>query len=182
VFFLPFLSFPKFLQTSAFEAFSAHTHLQTSPRSGPSWLPDTKTSCSLSHHRYGPHLPVHMRSAFRAHAVHRALPLQLRSSSPTVTSATCLVLRREQATKLSRIRHGGSHQSRDLHSEAVNASTATPASHIAHQHEPTVAAITTPPRHRVTLAEIRERRAKAGRLIAGTAAASDADMFKGPVS
>lgn len=35
--------------------------------------------------------------------------------------------------------------------------------------------------HRVSIAEIKERRAKAGRLVAPTAAPSDADMFKGPV-
>lgn len=37
------------------------------------------------------------------------------------------------------------------------------------------------PRQRVTIADILERRAKAGRLVAGTAAYSDADMFKAPV-
>lgn len=37
------------------------------------------------------------------------------------------------------------------------------------------------PRRRVTIADIRERRARAGRLVAPTAAYSDADMFKGPV-
>lgn len=37
------------------------------------------------------------------------------------------------------------------------------------------------PRERINIADIRERRAKAGRLIAGTAAYSDADMFKAPV-
>ncbi len=34
---------------------------------------------------------------------------------------------------------------------------------------------------RVTIADIKERRAKAGRLVAPTAAYSDANMFKGPV-
>lgn len=33
----------------------------------------------------------------------------------------------------------------------------------------------------VTINDILERRAKAGKLVAGTAAASDSDMFKGPV-
>jgi aromatic amino acid aminotransferase I len=37
------------------------------------------------------------------------------------------------------------------------------------------------PRERVTIADIKERRAKAGRLVAPTAAYSDADMFKAPV-
>lgn len=37
------------------------------------------------------------------------------------------------------------------------------------------------PRQRITLADIRERREKAGRLVAPTAAYSDADMFKAPV-
>ena len=37
------------------------------------------------------------------------------------------------------------------------------------------------PRARVTIADIKERRAKAGRLVAPTAAYSDAAMFKGPV-
>ncbi|KAL2128714.1 hypothetical protein VTI74DRAFT_8804 [Chaetomium olivicolor] len=36
------------------------------------------------------------------------------------------------------------------------------------------------PRERVTIADIKERRAKAGRLVASTAAYSDADMFKAP--
>lgn len=36
-------------------------------------------------------------------------------------------------------------------------------------------------RQRVSVADIAERRAKAGRLVAGTAAYSDTDMFKGPV-
>lgn len=38
------------------------------------------------------------------------------------------------------------------------------------------------PRQRVTVADIAERRTKAGRLVAPTAAYSDADMFKAPVS
>ena len=37
------------------------------------------------------------------------------------------------------------------------------------------------PRQRITIADIAERRAKAGRLVAPTAAYSDADMFKAPV-
>lgn len=36
-------------------------------------------------------------------------------------------------------------------------------------------------RQRATIADIQERRAKAGRLVAPTAAYSDADMFKAPV-
>ncbi|KAK4153080.1 pyridoxal phosphate-dependent transferase [Chaetomidium leptoderma] len=36
------------------------------------------------------------------------------------------------------------------------------------------------PRERITIADIKERRAKAGRLVAPTAAYSDADMFKAP--
>jgi aromatic amino acid aminotransferase I len=38
------------------------------------------------------------------------------------------------------------------------------------------------PRERITIADIKARRAKAGRLVAPTAAYSDADMFKAPVS
>jgi aromatic amino acid aminotransferase I len=38
------------------------------------------------------------------------------------------------------------------------------------------------PRERITIADIKERRAKAGRLIAPTASYSDADMFKASVS
>lgn len=38
------------------------------------------------------------------------------------------------------------------------------------------------PRERVTINDILERRAKAGPLVAGTAAYSDSDMFKAPVS
>lgn len=41
-----------------------------------------------------------------------------------------------------------------------------------------------PPRHArqsTSLADILERRAKAGKLVAGTAAYSDSDMFKAPV-
>lgn len=34
----------------------------------------------------------------------------------------------------------------------------------------------------VTINDIKERRAKAGKLVAGTAAYSDSDMFKAPVS
>jgi hypothetical protein len=37
------------------------------------------------------------------------------------------------------------------------------------------------PRERITIADIKERRDKAGRLIAPTASYSDADMFKAPV-
>jgi len=37
-------------------------------------------------------------------------------------------------------------------------------------------------RRTVSVADIAERRVKAGRLVAGTAAYSDTDMFKGPVS
>lgn len=37
------------------------------------------------------------------------------------------------------------------------------------------------PRERITIADIKERRAKAGRLVAPTAAYCDADMFKAPV-
>lgn len=36
-------------------------------------------------------------------------------------------------------------------------------------------------RHSTTLNDILERRAKAGKLVAGTAAYSDSDMFKAPV-
>lgn len=38
------------------------------------------------------------------------------------------------------------------------------------------------PRERVTIHDILERRAQAGKLVAGTAAYSDSDMFKAPVS
>lgn len=38
------------------------------------------------------------------------------------------------------------------------------------------------PRDSVTISDILERRAKAGKLIAGTAAYCDSDMFKAPVS
>ena len=34
---------------------------------------------------------------------------------------------------------------------------------------------------RVSISDILERRARAGKLVAGTAAYSDSDMFKGPV-
>lgn len=37
-------------------------------------------------------------------------------------------------------------------------------------------------RDAVTIKDILERRAKAGKLVAGTAAYSDSDMFKAPVS
>lgn len=37
-------------------------------------------------------------------------------------------------------------------------------------------------REPVTIQDIKERRAKAGKLVAGTAAPSDSDMFKAPVS
>jgi aromatic amino acid aminotransferase I len=37
------------------------------------------------------------------------------------------------------------------------------------------------PKHTTTLKDILERRAKAGKLVAGTAAYSDSDMFKAPV-
>lgn len=37
-------------------------------------------------------------------------------------------------------------------------------------------------RDSITIQDILERRAKAGRLVAGTAAYSDSDMFKAPVS
>jgi len=36
-------------------------------------------------------------------------------------------------------------------------------------------------KHSTSLADILERRAKAGKLVAGTAAYSDSDMFKAPV-
>ena len=38
------------------------------------------------------------------------------------------------------------------------------------------------PRDSITVNDILERRAKAGKLVAGTAAYSDSDMFKAPVS
>lgn len=38
------------------------------------------------------------------------------------------------------------------------------------------------PSDSVTISDILERRAKAGKLVAGTAAYSDSDMFKAPVS
>lgn len=38
------------------------------------------------------------------------------------------------------------------------------------------------PKDAVTIKDILERRAKAGKLVAGTAAYSDSDMFKAPVS
>lgn len=38
------------------------------------------------------------------------------------------------------------------------------------------------PRDRVTVNDIKERRAKAGKLVAGVAAYCDSDMFKAPVS
>lgn len=38
------------------------------------------------------------------------------------------------------------------------------------------------PRDSITINDILERRAKAGKLVAGTAAYSDSDMFKAPVS
>lgn len=37
------------------------------------------------------------------------------------------------------------------------------------------------PREKVTINDILARRAKAGKLVAGTAAYSDSDMFKAPV-
>jgi hypothetical protein len=39
----------------------------------------------------------------------------------------------------------------------------------------------TRPRSRITINDIQDRRAKAGKLVAGTAAYSDSDMFKAPV-
>lgn len=59
-------------------------------------------------------------------------------------------------------------------------SVATPAKHA--EAEPSSVAPLVTPRGRVTIADIKERRAKTGRLVAPTAAYSDADMFKGPVS
>lgn len=38
------------------------------------------------------------------------------------------------------------------------------------------------PNDRVTVDDIKERRAKAGKLVAGVAAYCDSDMFKAPVS
>jgi hypothetical protein len=38
------------------------------------------------------------------------------------------------------------------------------------------------PKNVVTIKDIKERRARAGKLVAGTAASCDSDMFKAPVS
>ncbi len=58
---------------------------------------------------------------------------------------------------------------------------------LASHQTPPPAARTEPPSgssssRRITIADIRERRARAGRLVAGTAAYSDSDMFKVPAA
>ncbi|KAK5663352.1 hypothetical protein OQA88_3780 [Cercophora sp. LCS_1] len=70
-----------------------------------------------------------------------------------------------------------------FHSKSPNASEAVaPVAKTANTPAGTIAAKPAPPpaRNRITIADIAARRAKAGRLIAGTAAASDTSMFKGP--
>ncbi|KAH6634321.1 pyridoxal phosphate-dependent transferase [Chaetomium sp. MPI-SDFR-AT-0129] len=79
--------------------------------------------------------------------------------------------------------HSSLNSSPAFHSKAADCSPeslATPANH-AEAEPPSVAP---PVRHgeRITIADIKERRAKAGRLVAPTAAYSDADMFKGPTT
>ncbi|KAL2263232.1 hypothetical protein VTK26DRAFT_7651 [Humicola hyalothermophila] len=63
-------------------------------------------------------------------------------------------------------------KSRDCGAESIGTADKLPAA------EPICSV--TPTRRRVAVAEVTERRAKAGRLVASAAAHSDSDMFKGP--
>ncbi|KAL2199182.1 pyridoxal phosphate-dependent transferase [Corynascus similis CBS 632.67] len=109
-----------------------------------------------------------MRTAIRTGAL-RSLPPP--STAPIHSSVNGLrnrVPRRFSVPPSSAI-HSKSHD----RSEALAPAARLP------EAEPVPAAV---PRKRVTIADIKERRAKAGRLIAPTAAYSDADMFKAPTT
>ncbi|KAL2022694.1 hypothetical protein VTK56DRAFT_4775 [Thermocarpiscus australiensis] len=104
-----------------------------------------------------------MRRAIRTPTLRGLPPSQpLRSGQGSFREAACTTDRR-------RLFHSKSQDS----SEALGQAAKLP------EAEPVPAAVT-PQQRRVTIADIRERRAKAGRLVAGTAAYSDADMFKAP--
>ncbi|KAK4240007.1 hypothetical protein C8A03DRAFT_31847 [Achaetomium macrosporum] len=107
-----------------------------------------------------------MRSVIRTRAL-RGLP---HSTSPQPRSGLS-ILRGRTTQQLPRPSHSYFHsKSRDA-SEALGTSARLP------EAEPVPPVR---PRERITIADIKERRAKAGRLIAPTASYSDADMFKDP--
>jgi hypothetical protein len=111
--------------------------------------------------------PAEMRTALRTGA--------LRGLRPS-TSATLRLdannVRSRTTRRLPVVSSSGFHSKSQDCSEALGTAAKLP------EAEPVPPAA---PRERITLADIKERRAKAGRLIAPTASYSDADMFKAPV-
>ena len=108
-----------------------------------------------------------MRTAIRTGALRSLPPTSTAPIHSSVNGLRNRVPRRFSVPPSSAI-HSKSHD----RSEALAPAARLPGA------EPVPAAV---PRKRVTIADIKERRAKAGRLIAPTAAYSDADMFKAPV-
>lgn len=109
-----------------------------------------------------------MRSAVRARGL-RGFPV---ATPTTPTTPLHPALRRVSAPAASASCSYFHSKSWDSSAEGLGAAAKLP------DAEP-VAPVT--PRQRVTVADIAERRTKAGRLVAPTAAYSDADMFKAPV-
>ncbi|KAK4129527.1 PLP-dependent transferase [Parathielavia appendiculata] len=107
-----------------------------------------------------------MRTVLRTGALR-----DLRTSASTSLHSNFRNLRGRTTCRLPAVSCYGFHSKSQDCSEALGTAAQLP------EAEPVLSA---PPRERITIADIKERRAKAGRLIAPTASYSDADMFKAP--